>query len=267
MIFWIILFTISNTSNSYLPAAESLYLQKDYYSAATEYERFLFYNSITPINDSMIDNIRLKLAECYYNSGEYNRAQKIVGNLIEQRGYFAQEAQLLRTQFYIKEKQYFRAKIELNDLLIFNHNPEKEREVYNLLGYIALQEREFDEASKYFNLSQDTFLIVNIEDIIKAPKKNVVLSQVMSTIIPGSGEIYSRKYGWGVLSLLVNAAAIYGTVNCYKNKQYLDASLIFTLLFTRFYNGSRNNARDFALEYNKRIYQSKIKEIEKYINP
>jgi tetratricopeptide (TPR) repeat protein len=266
IIIWIFSIIISNSlpDNKCRSVAESLNAHKDYYNAVTEYERFLFHDSDTITTDSIKDNIRIKLAESYYQTDEFSRADKIVNSLIEGRSHLAQNAQLLRAQFYIRAKQYFRAKIELSDLLLFSPNQTAQNRVNQLFGYIALQEKEFDEAVKYFNSAQDTFLINMTNRIIQAPKKNPVLSQIMSSVIPGSGEIYAGKYGWGILSLLVNAATVYGTVNCYKKKQYLDATLIFTMLFTRFYSGSVNNARDFALEYNEKIYQSKIKQVERY---
>jgi len=244
--------------------ADSLYNNKDYFNSATEYERYLFY---LPQTESSSNIIKLKLAQCYVNSPETDKAENLLEQVISERGQLSQGAQLLLAKLYINQVDYFRAKIELNDLLLFNDTKTDKSEVYKILGYIALYERETEEALNYFKLAQDSFLIAKTHMIIKSPNKNLVISQVMSSIIPGSGEIYCGKYGWGILSLIVNSASIFSAIYSYKNKQYVDASLILSLLFTRFYNGSRNNARDFAQEFNEKMYKSKIIDIDKYYNP
>jgi len=248
-----------------LTIAESLFVHKDYFNAASEYERYLFINSENISGDSL-QKIKFKLAISYLNSGETDKAERVLQELTSQNNHLAREAQIQFAKVYLQKGDLFKAKIELNDILLFT--PEQSdtmrKEVYRLLGIIALQERETKDALNYFTLAQDSFLIAKTRILQKTTKKNILLSQIFSSIIPGAGEIYCGKYGWGILSLLVNSASIYGTVYSYQKKQYLDASLIFSLLFTRFYNGSRNNARDFAQEYNDKIYNQHILEIEKY---
>lgn len=245
-----------------LSFAESLYEQNDYYNSATEYERYLFYHN----NDSLFSEIKLKLAKAYIMSAEINKAEKILQELSSKKIKASQDAQLNLAKLYMLQGELFKAKIELNDLLLFNINiQDTVKKESNLnLGYIALQEHEPNEAINYFNQAQDSFLIAQTKVITKLPKKNVLLSQILSSIIPGTGEVYCGKYGWGILSFLVNSASIYGTIKCYQNKQYLDATLIFSLFFTRFYNGTRNNARDFAQEYNNKIYSAKLKNFNTY---
>jgi hypothetical protein len=149
---------------------------------------------------------------------------------------------------------------------LFNNNIQDsiKKEINRNLGYIALQEYELNDAINCFTQASDSFLINKTQATVKLPKKNILLSQILSSIIPGTGEMYCGKYGWGILSFLVNFASIYGTIKCYQNKQYLDATLIFSLFFIRFYNGSRNNARDFAQEYNNKIYSTKLKDLNTY---
>ncbi len=242
-----------------LSIAESLYEQKDYFNAITEFERYLFFNP----SASQQRKIKYKLARSYFYCNETLKSENILRALLSEQDSLSQKAQQLLAQIYLDTKRYFRAKIELNDLLITAgyHN---KTEIYRALGYVALQELEPQTALEYFTLAQDSWLITKTHHILRLPKKNVSLAQLLSTFIPGSGEIYARRYGWGILSFLINSAAIYGTIHSIKNKQYLDATLIFTIFFTRFYNGSRNNARDFAISYNQKNYQKAMKEIQRY---
>lgn len=222
----------------------------------------MFYNP----SDSLIPKIKLQLAHAYIKSNEISRAEKILQELTPQETKYSQQAQIDLAKLYISQGELFKAKIELNDLLLFNNNLQDsaKNEINRNLGYIALHEDELNDAINYFSQASDSFLITKTKAMTKLPKKNVLLSQILSSIIPGTGEMYCGKYGWGILSFLVNSASIYGTVYTYKKKQYLDAALIFSLFFTRFYNGSRNNARDFAQEYNEKILNQQMLEIEEY---
>ena len=257
--FWYLIFSFPAPSLQY---AESLFVHKDYFNAATEFERYLFDNRANLTSDS-IQNIKFTLVKSYLNAGEIDRAEKILQELAAQNNSLARTSQIILAQIYLKHGDLFKAKLELNDLLLFNTDTLKPT-IYTLLGKIAIQERETKDALNYFSLANDSFLIAKTIIIQEKHKKNVLLSQILSSVIPGAGEIYCGKYGWGILSLLVNSASLYGTVYTYKKKQYLDATLIFSVFFTRFYNGSRNNARDFAQEYNEKILNQQILEIEKY---
>lgn len=242
-----------------LSIAESLYEQKDYFNAITEFERYLFFNP----SASQQRKIKYKLAYSYFYCNETLKSENILQALLSEQDSLSPKAQQLLAQIYLDTKRYFRAKIELNDLL-FTADYHNKTKIYRALGYIALLEHDPQTALEYFTLAQDSWLITKTRHILRLPHKNVSLAQMLSTFIPGSGEIYARRYGWGILSFLINSAAIYGTIHSIKNKQYLDAALIFTIFFTRFYNGSRNNARDFAISYNQKNYQTAMKEIQRY---
>lgn len=239
--------------NDNLRFADSLYQQKDYFNSATEYERCLFYNA----DSSLASQIKLKLARAYLHCNETNRAEKILKEIN------TVESQLELAELYIGQKDFTRAKIELNYLLLFNNSiSDSIQELVNrYLGNIALQEYQPNDAIIYFSKTRDSIFVSQIKTLDRLPK-NILLSQILSSIIPGTGEMYSKKFGWGILSLLVNSASVYGMIKTYHNKQYVDCALIFSIFFTRFYNGSRNNARDFAKAYNERTYQKRLQELK-----
>lgn len=255
----IISFQISLNYDNILSVAESLYSSKDYYNAATEYERYLFF---VMSNDSTRDQVNLKLAQCYLNVNDVNKGKLILENIINKQSILSYQAQICLAKYYFSQKDYFKARIELNDLLYRIDNEIDKRIVYKMLGLIALYEKDINNARLFLNLAQDTILSEKVELIQQLPKKNVLFAIGLSTIIPGLGEIYAGKYKLGVWAFLVNSATLYGSIRCFQKKQYLDASLLFSLLFLRFYNGSRNNAFIYANEYNDRIYQQKIKELQ-----
>ncbi|MEO0075673.1 MAG: hypothetical protein ABIK31_06160 [candidate division WOR-3 bacterium] len=255
----IISLQISLNYDNILSVAESLYSSKDYYNAATEYERYLFF---VTSNDSTRDLINLKLAQCYLNVNDVSKGKLIIENIINKQSIFSYQAQICLAKYYFSQHDYFRARIELNDLSYRIDNEIDKRIVYKMLGLIALYEKDINNAIFYLNLAQDTVWIEKVKLIQQLPKKNVLFAMGLSTIIPGLGEMYVGKYKLGLWAFLVNSATVYGTIRCFQKKQYLDAALLFSLLFMRFYNGSRNNAQVYGNEYNDILYQQKIKELQ-----
>ena len=168
----------------------------------------------------------------YLGSNETGRAEKILQELNSQRKQISQAVQIYLSQLYIKQRELYKAKMELNDLLLFNSDlPENlKKEIYKNLIYIALLEHEPNDVINYSTLTKDSTIISETKAITQLPKKNVLLSQVLSSIIPGSGEIYCGRFGSGLLSFFVNSASVFGIVYTYKHKQYVDATLIFSLI-------------------------------------
>ncbi|MEO0083401.1 MAG: hypothetical protein ABIK33_03315 [candidate division WOR-3 bacterium] len=271
MLTWLIsiYFTTYLFADPTLQLADSLYQQENYFAAATEYQRYLFFHSDNANsdnaskNDSLICAIQAKLILSLFYNNEDEKAQKLLNNLAFRTQNFDQKFKLLLAQHYLKENQYLKAKIELINLL--SKDSLNNQTINKLLGYVSLQENDLTSAERYFSSAGDSLLIKKIYSIKKLRNKNALLAQIFSSIIPGSGEIYAGEKIIGLLSFIANSLSLYGAVYTYKKKQYLDSVILFSFFFTRFYNGSRNNARDFSLKYNKNLYRKHLSEIEGYL--
>lgn len=266
MLTWLIsiYFTTYRFADPTLQLADSLYQQENYFAAATEYQRYLFFHSDNASkNDSLICAIQAKLILSLFYNNEDEKAQNLLNNLAFRTQNFDQEFKLLLAQHYLKENQYLKAKIELINLL--SKDSLNNQTINKLLGYVSLKENDLTSAERYFSSAGDSLLIKKIYSMKKLRYKNALLAQIFSSIIPGSGEIYAGEKITGLLSFIANSLSLYGAVYTYKKKQYLDSVILFSFFFTRFYNGSRNNARDFSIKYNESLYKKYVGEIEEYL--
>ncbi len=247
---------------SSLPLADSFYQENDFYNAATEYERFLFYCP----DDSLADYARLRLGLSYAGAGDFSKAEKTLKGLCDHSPPWAKKAQLNLIKTYISEENYPLAQLELTDLLLFSPESEGKKELYRLSGFLNLFEQNLADATENFRMAQADSLLAATAALKQLPKRNPSLSAVLSTILPGSGEIYCGRYRIGLSALLAHGLCIGGIVYTIKTKKYLDAVLIFSFLFPRFYFGSQRNARDFAEDYNEIAYKLRLEGLLKTYN-
>jgi tetratricopeptide (TPR) repeat protein len=246
----------SNTKQSFLLSfADSLYSVEDYFASATEYERFLYYFP----TDSNSDYARLKLCLSYLKANEPTKAEKTFGELEKTFSSYSRNAQLALAKYYIQSNNYYRAKTELQDLLLTSSDSNEVQKLNRLLGRIALAEFDFQQAENYFTLSSDSIALKEIQNLKRLPRKSPMLASILSTILPGTGEIYSGHYWTGIGAFLVNGLSIAGIVYSVNKKNYIDATLIFSIFFSRFYLGSRQNAFDFANKSNEDLFRRRMK--------
>lgn len=248
--------------------ADSLYQSGYYYEAATEYERLLFFlnspNGAESLDPSMPEKIvqskiKFRLALSYLKSGEVEKGRKFLRDLIKTE--FAHKAQLLLAQSHIGLGEYYNAELELYDFLITTQDSAEIRKAYQLLGWVKLNQKDYPKAINYFNQSPVPQVGLGIKKLSEYRGKSPTIALILSSLLPGTGEIYCGKYKTGFLSLLINGLSVLGIYYSLKNKNYIDAGVIFSIFFNRFYFGSRQNASYFAVEFNERYYRKKIEDL------
>ncbi|MDH5187184.1 MAG: hypothetical protein OEW70_09000 [candidate division WOR-3 bacterium] len=244
---------------SLLNLADSLYASRYFFDAATEYERLL-YNFPS---DSNSDYIRFKLGLSYLKANESGKGENIIRKIIETSTPYSRKAQLALAENFSRNYQFAQARIEIRDLIIFTDDSTENQQLNRILGWIELEENEFKKAEYHFSVAQDSAMVKETQSLNQLLRKDPFIAMLLSSIVPGSGEIYSGHYWTGIASFLVNAASIAGFVYSINQKNYLDAALIFSIFFNRFYLGSRQNAYDFAVEYNEKLYKEKIRNLKR----
>ena len=94
-------------------------------------------------------------------------------------------------------------------------------------------------------------------------EKNVIKAQILSSIIPGMGEIYAAKPIQGIFTLGLNLLFGGLSIKSFADHRYLDGTLITLFLWSRFYHGGIENAGKEVYRYNeerRNIYLKEIKE-------
>jgi len=199
-----------------LDFADTIFQKAFYEGAITHYQKFIFYNFSSP----SLSYARYQLALSYLKrdkDGDQLKGKRILWELAHDFGEMADSG--------INRK----ARLTLISLL--------------------LKEKRMEEVKELSLTFGDTSLFGRIKEI-RLPKKEW-LASLFSAFIPGLGEVYSGRYSEGLKAFSVNALSLYTIYHSLKREKKMDASLIFSFIFLRFYLGSIQNAFRFARENNE----------------
>ncbi len=220
---------------SQLFLADSLYAHKCYDVATVEYRReFFFYPQMRGDLKK-----RLPYAISLVKSGNGSGLEELE-NVIRDFPELDNDARVSIARCYIKQGCYYTAA----DLL----TPTGE---YKLLGYTMLLDERYAEARDLFTGHGDTALTDEVKRYISSPKKSVMKATLLSFVVPGLGQVYAGNVKRGIMDFALTAGAACLMYDAFHDKRYVDASLIFSFLFNRFYIGSISNAQRLVMTHNE----------------
>ncbi|MFC1475675.1 tetratricopeptide repeat protein [Candidatus Zixiibacteriota bacterium] len=117
------------------------------------------------------------------------------------------------------------------------------------LGVAALYTAKWDAAREYFAdyFSDQPGLRSRIVDSLLAPTKHPrqrspATARRLSTLLPGSGQVYAGSLRHGLNSLALNLGTAYLLGSSIADQRYYDAAFVHFSLFWRYYSGSRYHA-------------------------
>lgn len=232
---------LAGNSSAYF--ADTLFNNGDYGTAMLEYKRLnLFYPA--PALAGQVNHFKYQIGKCYEKTGDYENAVK-----------YYQEAgankDLIR--IYLRLEDYSSASFICEDL-----NDSK------ITGWVYLMESSYDEASKCFEESGDKEIQQAAIKCKTLPYKSITTAELISVLIPGSGEAYAGNWKSGLVTLLLNGITGGLAVKSFVDHRYLDGTLITCLFWNRFYNGGIMNAGVSASKYNELLKQRYLNSIKDY---
>jgi TM2 domain-containing membrane protein YozV len=229
--------------------ANYLFLSKQYPLASEEFERLVYYDST---NHSTI----LRLSQSYRLSGKSKTA-------IERIERFYKDSLVYLRQDFAEEyvKNLILEKDNKKALDFLNTNPNFDintRQNYSLSSYLL--EKDWDKAFQFAldnpvttdKKNADLHVIAFQSKQLKYKKPGLAL--LFSTIIPGTGKIYTKNWKDGLISMMlvgVNAWQSYRGFNKYgSNSVY---GWVFAGLTTSFYIGNIYGSYKSAKKYNNKL--------------
>lgn len=250
-------------SDSALFNAERLSREGKYYSAITEYKRYMFFN---PENKSYA---LYKIGILYRKMHEW---QKAIDNLSESISYekdkkIAEERRIILGTTLIASGNYNLARLEFIKVYEYSEfNMNRLRALYfdGIAGIYAYDWDSANESFRRYYSEYDPSKIQKIESMLNDVKnsyKSKKLAQVFSTIIPGTGQIYAGDLRNGVNAFVLNGILMYLIANSINEKDYKSALLISSVLLYRYYTGNIYHAGEAVRKYNNGINRKVGKEI------
>ena len=133
-----------------------------------------------------------------------------------------------------------------------------------LFPLVYLQNEDWDNAYKSMLLQSDSITRRKIDSIwqVNFPAfHNPKTATILSAILPGSGQCYAGKVGFGLINLLGVAGSGYFLAWHLANHYYAIGAITGGGLFSRFYLGGLKTSRNFVEKNNDKkafIFKQKI---------
>lgn len=255
-----------------LRMADEYYEHKNYDASVSEYWRFIYFSGQHPY-----------LFYAYYKAG---LAEVQLNNRDQAEAMFRRALQLAPTENYQRHIRYqlilnliYAGKYDIAKIELFkiqhNKNASFLRYVANLyMGLLYLSEKSYAKARQEFSQLKNSGLvnpagrqkleradslltILSGKEQYKSPR----LAKWLSTFLPGIGQIYAGKITSGLDALALNTLTGFFLYKMIERKKYRDAALVASMLWWRYYNGSRLRAEQAAVSANELYQQNYSKEI------
>ena len=251
--------------------AEQLFESGDYQAARLAYKRLLFYHAETEFRD-VAD---YRIAQSYYYQNETPRAEALFLDFSAKHpnSPLRFQSQLMLGQLHFDAGEYSLARTTLFELLHASEEPEIRAAAHYLRGWCYIRTTDWNKAIselRQVGISQTGALqwkkVPELADILlketPLPFKSPQMAGWLSTIVPGSGQLYVGKVKEGILAAALSGTFIYLAVDAMRERRYVDCTGI-VLVGWQFYWGNRINARRLASEYNKNQEQELIQMLKR----
>lgn len=248
--------------------ADSLYSQKDYYRAITEYERVIFFYPQHPL--AKVANFQI--AESYFKGEKYDQAINLFDKLAKDN---PDEETGIKSLFRLGEVHYQKSDYERakNTFAQFVEKYPKDSHADNArmkIGWSSLSEGDWSRAIEEFQTvpsgsplrGQAEGLAEEAKHFPEISKKSPALAGVLSGVLPGAGQLYIDKPRDSLISFLLNGAFIWASVESFRHDNNATGGVL--LFFEAgWYMGNIYNAVNGAKKYNLRAEDSFLDKLHK----
>ncbi len=190
-----------------LKFANFLYAQGDYLRAVGEYQRYLF------LQPEKSEQIQYKIAICYRFGGKTEQAIQGFETLLRMspESQYASRAYYQIGATYFLQDQFSESAQFLREALPRITDTQQHAEAEQLIGLSYLMQKQWSEAGEVFKTLQESAVIPIREKAavyhgyaekgVGLPTRSPLLAGMLSTILPGSGRLYTGRLGDAVTTL------------------------------------------------------------------
>ena len=265
---------ISSEENQQHRYAEQLFESGDYQAARRAYKRLLFHHPDTQRRD--IADYRI--AQSYYHQNLPELAERRFREFstIHPNSPLRFQSQLMLGQLHFDAEQYALARTMLFELLNRSKDAEVIAAAHYLRGWCYVHTSDWNKAITEFRRA-DAAETHRLERKKARQLADTVLNETplslksletagwLSTIIPGSGQLYTGNVKEGLFAAAVTGTFIYLAADAVRERRYVDCAGI-SLVGWHFYWGNRTDARRLATEYNEQREQEFIEILKRQVD-
>lgn len=245
--------------------AESLFKERDFFRAISEYKRFAF---LYPGDAARVEASRFRIGECYFLAERWEEAvetfRQFVKDFPESRR--VDEAILYMGEAEKKRKRYDEALSLFDAVAERGQNREhRNRGVYE--GALVLLEKgDWPGArERFLRVGEESSLrrpaLVYSEGLEKEkelPRKDPAVAGTLAAILPGAGHLYTERPKDALIAFLLNGAFIWAAVELFDDGNTVAGSVV-TFFELGWYTGNIYSAVGSAHKFNRRIRENHLK--------
>ena len=245
-------------ADNLLGFAQSLFREGDYPNAVHEYQRYLFLYPGT----AQADFVQLHIAAAYQNMGRLDAAIEAYQLLIQNhpQSPFIERARSNIAQCQLLGSDQATSITSLRQFLSDYPESDLAPRAQFIIATIYMDEKDWTAAAREWQqvrtkYSQTPFaemsdqLIRIARQAESLPRRSPSAAGVLSTFLPGLGQIYSGQYSAGVYSLLVVGATAAGTAY-YIDQERHEVAIPVGIIGLFFYISSIYDSFQYAKAFN-----------------
>ncbi|RKU16863.1 hypothetical protein C6500_16695 [Candidatus Poribacteria bacterium] len=189
--------------------ADFLYEQGDYFRAAGEYQRYLFYQP------QESEEMRYRIALCYRFAGQTEQAIQNFQMLLRAHpeGRFTSRAYYQIGATYFLQDQFEQSAQFLREILPHVTDARQHAAAEQLIGLSYLMQKQWSEAGEVFktlrgsgvpSVSQKAAMYHSYaKNGADLPTRSPFLAGALSTVVPGAGRLYTGRFSDAFTSLFI----------------------------------------------------------------
>lgn len=242
----------AETASSIRSFGDSLYQEKDYYRAITEYKRFLY---LYP-NHPQRNDVQFHIGFSYLKGEKWDAAIPYFQKLETPEAFFT------LGQTYFEAKRYTLAIDAWNQFLEQYPKSYLTEWVRYQLGWAYFFQEKLQPSSQVFSQIKNLSLKDKAQKLSREiiswnekPYRSPFLAGTLSAILPGLGQWYDGRFWDGLSALLVNGMFAYGIYATFRDEHYPSAGILI-FLGSGFYGGNIFSAVSSAHKFNQNIRES-----------
>jgi putative membrane protein insertion efficiency factor len=236
--------------------------ERDLYRAITEFKRFISYYGKHPL----ADDSQFMVGECYFLGARYGEAAKAYDRVAEMPHDKVYDFLPLKAALAdFLGRRYMSARDRCGRIISEKLEAARPDLAKYLIFCCYVEQEKFREASEELNSFTaeygDTWMAKSIElepgELLKGenlPKKSRLAGGLLSTVIPGAGQLYAHRWSNALGSFILTGIFAWGSYETFQNHQNT-AGYIFASVALTFYTGNIYNGVVSVTEYNEDLVQ------------
>lgn len=233
-------------------------------AAITEYKRFLFFHP----RETRAAEVYYKIGQSYREQGLWQDAIIAMRNAVlhASKKEIKSDYQLNLAVTLIASGNYDLARLELIKVSIRHpFGPFYQRAIF-LQAVAFIYQFRWEEAQEVLEeYTTDEILDSLFNRAINLPRKSTRIARVLSSILPGTGQIYAGNWKGGLNAFLLNGTLGYVAVDGILDQNYVDAFMWAYYILFRYYRGNVYRAGTSVNDFNERMSRRAADNILRYL--